>query len=308
MKLSVIIPTRNGRDGLRELLAGLTIQTVKPDEVLVVDSASEDGTAEVAEQYGVQVHRIDQADFDHGGTRSMAARMAAGDVLVFLTQDVLPVSRIMLEKLVEPIASNAEIVASYGRQLPSFNADDIAVHLRLFNYPAQSKMKSFEDRNRFGFETVFVSNSCAAYRKEALEHIGFFEANLIFGEDSNAVGKLLQNGGKIHYTAEAAVYHSHNYTWEEEFRRYFDVGVFHQTQRWLLDTYGGAGGRGVDYIRSGLTYLWRRRKYGLIADFMVRVGLKFCGYRLGRFHRLLPHTLTEHLSMNRRWWRRQKRD
>jgi hypothetical protein len=40
----------------------------------------------------------------------------------------------------------------------------------------------------------------------------------------------------------------------------------------------------------------------MIGDFMVRVGLKFCGYRLGRTHRLLPTRLAAKLSMNQGWW------
>lgn len=305
MKLSVIIPTRNGQDSLRELLAGLSIQTVIPDEVLVVDSASDDQTVAVAEEYGARVERIALGDFDHGETRTIAAQSAEGDILVFLTQDVIPVSRLLMEKLIDPICRSPEIVASYARQLPSFDADEIAVHLRSFNYPKKAMVKSFEDRTRLGFETVFLSNSCAAYRKNSLEAIGFFEPNLIFGEDSNAAGKLLEKGGNIAYAADAQVYHSHNYSWGEEFKRYFDIGVFHQRQQWLLDTYGSAGGRGVDYMRSGLTYLWRRHSYRMIGDFMVRVGLKFCGYRLGRFHRMLPGRLAQQLSMNSGWWQKQ---
>ncbi len=304
MSVSIIIPTRNGGDSLRELLAALSIQTLHPDEILVVDSASEDATVEVARNYGARIHEIDLHQFDHGRTRTMAASLVQGDILVFLTQDVLPASQDMLEKLVQPMIESGTVALSYARQLPAFEANEIAAHLRYFNYPESSSVKTFSDRQRLGFETVFVSNSCAAYRRSSLAEIGYFEADLIFGEDSCAAGRLLENGGHIAYTAEAVVYHSHNYSWSEEFCRYFDIGVFHESSKWLLDTYGGTGHRGLDYIRSGLTYLWRRRSYSMIGDFMVRVGLKFCGYRLGRFHRLLPDKLASNLSMNNSWWTR----
>ena len=302
MSISIIIPTRNGASTLRELLAALTIQSLQADEILVIDSDSDDDTVEIATGYGAVVHSIELDSFDHGGTRTKAARMAQGDVLVFLTQDVLPKSPTMLEKLTAPILTSNDVSMSYGRQLPSFQATEIAAHLRNFNYPSESRVKTYQDRQQLGFETVFVSNSCAAYRRSSLAEIGFFEADLIFGEDSCAAGRLLENGGKIAYAAEAAVYHSHNYSWSEEFCRYFDIGVFHDSQKWLLDSFGGAGGRGLDYTQSGLAYLWRRRSYRMIGDFMVRVGLKFCGYRLGRTHRLLPTRLAAKLSMNQGWW------
>jgi rhamnosyltransferase len=306
MSISIIIPTRNGSAELRELLAGLKIQSLQADEIMVVDSASEDDTVAIAASYGATVHRIERDSFDHGGTRTRAAQMAQGDILVFLTQDVLPASRDMLGKLTTPFRESEEICLSYGRQLPSFQATDIAAHLRDFNYPGQSQLRSFADREELGFQTVFVSNSCAAYRRSSLAEIGYFEEDLIFGEDSCAAGKLLKYGGKIAYCAEAAVYHSHNYSWSEDFCRYFDVGVFHDSQRWLLEAYGGAGGRGLDYVQSGLTYLWGRRSYRMIGDFMVRVGLKFCGYRLGRTHRLLPASLAAKLSMNKSWWEKKQ--
>lgn len=302
IRMSVIIPTRNGGEGFGELLAALTIQSLQPDEILTVDSGSEDATVQTARSYGAEVRRIKPEEFNHGGTRSMAAGLAMGDILVFLTQDVLPASRDMLARLVQPLLEDPEVDLSYARQLPSFEATAIAAHLRHFNYPESSSKRTFEDRERLGLKTVFVSNSCAAYRRSSLAEIGYFEADLIFGEDSWAAGKLLKKGGKIAYAAEAAVYHSHNYSWAEEFRRYFDIGVFHETGKWLLDTYGGTGQRGLDYVRSGLSYLWGRRRYSMIGDFMVRVGLKFCGYRLGRIYRHLPERIARGLSMNRRWW------
>ncbi|MBT8345459.1 MAG: glycosyltransferase family 2 protein [Desulfofustis sp.] len=306
MSVSIIIPTRNGSTTLRELLAGLTIQSIQADEIIVIDSGSEDDTVEVAASYGALIHSIDPCSFDHGETRTKAGKMAAGEILVFLTQDVLVASSDTIERLIAPFRETEEICLSYGRQLPSFQASEIAAHLREFNYPNESHVRSFADRQKYGFQTVFVSNSCAAYRHSDLADIGYFESDLIFGEDSCAAGRLLEKGGKIAYSADAVVYHSHNYSWNEDFYRYFDIGVFHQSQNWLLESYGSTGGRGLDYIRSGLAYLWRRRSYGMIGDFMVRVGLKFLGYRLGRIHHRLPVSVATQLSMNKSWWERKK--
>ncbi len=302
IRLSVIIPTRNGGNALRELLASLSIQSFQPDEILVIDSDSVDETVEIAREYGANVHQIRQDEFDHGATRTKAARRAGGDILVFMTQDVLPASGELLERLIRPLLLDTGIDLSYARQLPSFDATGAAAHLRYFNYPETSEVRTFADRHQFGFRTVFTSNSCAAYRRSSLARIGYFKEGLIFGEDSWTAGKLLEQGGKIAYTPDAAVYHSHNYRWNEEFRRYFDIGVFHAQSSWLTDTYGGAAQRGTDYIRSGLHYLWSSRSYSMIGDFMVRVGLKFCGYRMGRMHRLLPARAARFLSMNQRWW------
>lgn len=304
-EITVIIPVLNGAGTLRELLASFTIQTLKPSEVVVVDSASRDDSVKVAEEYGAKVISISQDQFDHGGTRAFAGRRAQYGIIVYFTQDVLPAHRNVIRNLVKPLESDETIAVSYGRQLPAFDAEEIPRHLRLFNYSADSYVRGFDDREQYGLQTVFASNSCAAYKKEALEKIDFFRDDLIFGEDTIAVGRLLKHGYKVAYAADADVYHSHNYSWSEEFRRYFDIGVLHTVENWLLDTYGSAENRGVEYMKSGISHLSRCRKYSLIADFMVRVALKFLGYRLGRHYTRIPGKILPELSMNRNWWQQK---
>ena len=299
---SVIIPTLNGARQLEELLSSFRIQTTKPKEILVVDSASTDDTVEVAKRYGARVMSIDRDDFDHGGTRTKAALSARSEYLVFFTQDVIPAHCSVLENLVTPLLQDDSIGISYGRQLPSFDATDTARHLRLFNYPDKSQVRAFDDRLRCGLSTVFASNSCAAYNRKVLSTVGYFRDDLIFGEDTCAVGRMLQAGHKVAYVAEAPVYHSHNYSWSEEFRRYFDIGVLHATEKWLVETYGTAENRGHAYIRSGLSYLASRRNYSLIGDFMVRVMLKFIGYQVGKRYSWVPEKIVPDLSMHRKWW------
>lgn len=300
--VSVIVPTLDGEKHLRELLASLSIQTVAPQEILVIDSSSNDGSRGVADSYGAEVHQISRGEFDHGGTRSFAAQRASGGILIFFTQDVILAHRRVLEKLVQPLLEDDDVSISYGRQLPMFDANPIASHLRCFNYPAESGQRSFSDRESMGLATIFNSNSCAAYIKSDLAEIGYFETGLIFGEDTLAAGKLLERGKKIAYISDATVYHSHNYQWAEEFRRYFDIGVLHSDQHWLLDTYGKVGGRGKRFIRSGVSYLYNRGYSGLIPDFVVRVVLKLCGYQLGKHYRRIPAGLAANLSMNKNWW------
>jgi len=84
--LSVIIPTLNEIAYLPQLLDALAKQTRLPDEIIVADAGSKDGTAELAQSRGVR--------FVHGGMpavgRNAGARAAKGDLLLFLDADVLP--------------------------------------------------------------------------------------------------------------------------------------------------------------------------------------------------------------------------
>jgi len=84
--LTVIIPTLNEIVYLPGLLNALAVQTHLPDEVVVADAGSTDGTAEIARTHGARVVR--------GGMpavgRNAGARSAKGDLFLFLDADVLP--------------------------------------------------------------------------------------------------------------------------------------------------------------------------------------------------------------------------
>jgi len=303
--ISVIIPTFNGQETLEELFATLHRQKLQPIEILVADSSSGDQTVSICEKNGARIWPISQNDFDHGGTRTFLAEKAVGDILVFFTQDAILASRDALSKLIEPLLKNETCACSYGRQLPQHNATWHAAHLRKFNYPEKSAIRAFEDRTQFGLRTIFTSNSFAAYKKDYLAGVGGFKNGLIFGEDTCTVGRILEAGYKIAYAGEAAVYHSHNYSIAEEFRRSFDIGVLHSSEKWLINTFGKAEGIGIKYAQSAVMQLIEERRYLLIPDFIARVAMKYLGYKLGRSYSNLPLSLLPTLSMNRNWWRKE---
>lgn len=305
--VSVIIPVKNGEKTLAELLAMLSIQNVSVKEILITDSGSTDNSVAIAEKYGAQVFTIDPEDFDHGGTRSFLAKKAKGELLVFFTQDVLPRRKDTLEKIIAPLIKDKNIAASYGRQFPSFDADYFAEGLRNFNYTENSYVNNLESSKELGLKAAFLSNSFSCFRKSHLESIHFFEKNLIFGEDTVAAGKLLLNGYKIAYVAEAGVYHSHNYSIEEEFKRYFDIGVLHQKEKWLLEKFGKAEGQGLNYVKKEVKALFKNGNYLLLPELFVRIIMKYIGYSLGRWYTHLPKRLVVSISMNNLWWQSEKK-
>ncbi|HIP82483.1 MAG TPA: glycosyltransferase family 2 protein [Desulfocapsa sulfexigens] len=305
-RISVIIPTLNGGDVFRRLLEKLSSQSITPDELLVVDSSSNDGTQAVAKEFGAKVITIPKSEFDHGATRTMASLRTSGDILIFFTQDAMPVSDDLLKILIAPFSQDESIAISYGRQLPNTDATISATALRLFNYPIESRIRQFSDKETLGLKTAFVSNSCAAYRRSSLEEVGYFPENLIFGEDTCTAGRLLQNNYKIAYVAKAAVLHSHNYSLAEEFHRSFDIGVLHKTEEWLPRTFGRAEGEGLKYIKYELAMIWEQKRVHLLPLFFCRNLTKFIGYKLGSKYNILPQWLLPRLSMNSAWWNRRK--
>ena len=115
MTISVIIPTLNAAQHLQPLLSRLREQSFPPDEILVVDSASTDGTAALAQSLGARVISIPRESFDHGGTRHLAATEARGDLLLFLTQDALPADDSYIRNLVPLLPMKPWLRRAAGR-------------------------------------------------------------------------------------------------------------------------------------------------------------------------------------------------
>lgn len=300
-KISIIIPTLNAENYLSKLLERLNSQTVKDFELIIVDSSSNDNTLNIARKYTDNIISISKNKFDHGGTRTMVGKIAKGDLLIYFTQDALPYDDFTIENIIK-IFKNEKVGAAYGRQISYPYTNLFGKHLREFNYPKGSYIRGLSDIPKYGIKTAFMSNSFACYRKVALEHIGWFKDGLILGEDMYAAAKMILAGYSIAYVDDARVYHSHDYTVWQEFKRYFDIGVFHAREIWLIETFGKAEGEGARYIKSELDYLLKHKAWNLLPEWVFRNFMKYVGYILGRNYNKLPKKLIKKISMHNRWW------
>lgn len=89
---SVIIPARNEESSLGLLLESLGHQSIRPEQVIVVDDRSEDRTAAIARAHGVSL--VEGAPVPEGWTGKawachQGAEVAIGDTFVFLDADVV---------------------------------------------------------------------------------------------------------------------------------------------------------------------------------------------------------------------------
>jgi len=298
--ITVIIPTYNAEKHIVSLLKNLKKQTVQ-FELIIIDSSSTDDTVTKAKVYTNKIVSIPKNKFDHGGTRTKAAKMASGDIIVFLTQDALPCNHQTIEKILESF-QDSTVAASYGKQIPYNDTSFFGKHLRIFNYPHTSHKRVLADKEHYGIKTAFLSDSFAAYRKSTLQDIGWFKNGLIMGEDVHTGSKLILANHTLAYCADAKVYHSHSYSIIQELKRYFDIGVFHAKEKWILKTFGKAEGEGGKYIKSEFNYLLKHHAYYRIPEFFIRNGMKYLGYKLGQNYKHLPLKIIKSLSMNSSWW------
>ncbi len=246
----IIIPTYNGVNaGLEKLLISIKNQSVQPEKIYVIDSSSTDNTVELCKSYGCIVDVISKSEFNHGLTRQKGIdNNKQYDIAVFMTQDIILKNNDVLKKLLLSF-KNKEVAAVYGRQLANDSSSFIEKISRTFNYPDVSALKSKSDIKRLGLHTAFCSDSFAAYRiKDVIKAGGFPETN--FAEDMLLCAKLILDGKKVYYNAEAEVFHSHAYSIKTEYNRGKEIGRMHKNNQWLLKEFGSAENRGKVLLQT----------------------------------------------------------
>lgn len=307
LEVLAVVPTYNGGAVWRDAAAALA-QACRDSRhrlrVKVIDSSSHDDTVNIAIARGFGVERIDSAEFDHGGTRNLAVQGEQADLFIFLTQDAILSESRAIDRLVASF-DDPVVAVAYGRQLPHSDANPIAAHARRFNYPDNGHQVALKDRSRLGIKTVFTSNSFAAYRSSVFMALGGFTKGNILSEDMLFAARAVMAGHHVAYVPEARVLHSHNYSPMDELRRYFDIGVFHHDEAWIGETFGGAGGEGLRFMKSEWRQLWEGAPLWLPRA-CLHNALKFAGFQLGKHYRVLPGALCRLMSMHRKYWEQRR--
>lgn len=281
MRVSLIIPTCNGAAYIAQLLCRMRAQSVPPDEILVVDSASEDGTAQIAASApGVRVRSIERRAFDHGGTRDMALREARGDVVLFMTQDALPLDDRLIERLLAPFV-DARVAAVCARQIAKPDARPFERAVRAHSYPAESRVWAAADIPALGVRAFLISNVCAAYRREAVLAVGGFDRPVLTNEDMLMAEKLLHAGHALAYCGEAAVLHSHRLSLRAQFRRNLLIGRTMKRYEARFE-YAQELGEGAALFGDVSRQLLGEGQVGECCCFAADCAVRLLGNRVGR--------------------------
>jgi glycosyltransferase involved in cell wall biosynthesis len=93
LRVSVVIPTYNRRNYVRESLESVLSQTFPDFEVIVVDDGSTDGTHEVVQPYLSRVRYIRQENRGAAAARNVGIRNARGIYVAFMDSDDLSAPR-----------------------------------------------------------------------------------------------------------------------------------------------------------------------------------------------------------------------
>ena len=279
--IKVVILTYNAGAKFIQLMESIALQKgITFQDIYVIDSSSTDDTIGIAKKYKVTIKIIPKMEFGHGKTRAWAVEHLYADYIVFLTQDVILENATSIIDLCRPLQEDQKIGVVYGRQLPVKEVNFFGNFSRIFNYPDKSSLRTKEDIQKLGIKATFCSDSFAAYNRKNLLAIGnFIDTN--FGEDALAAAIFLLNGYKVFYCATARVFHAHDYSLKEEFKRGYDIGKLHKNNKKIFNYFKSAEKEGMKFIITEFCFL-RRNKKILIPEMIFRSLCKYLGYKIAK--------------------------
>jgi rhamnosyltransferase len=227
VRVSIVIPTRNGAETLPAVLDALARQRIDmPREIIAVDSGSTDATLRILQGRVDRLIRIPAADFDHGLTRNAGISHAQGEFIVLLVQDAVPAADNWLMELTAPLRSDERVAGAFARHLPR---DDASAVTRWYSQRWLASSESprtvaIADREDFlaldpaqQFDRCIFDNVCSCVRRSVWAAHPFPATPI--AEDVEWARTVLLAGYSLLYAPKAVVVHSHDRSIGYEFAR-----------------------------------------------------------------------------------------
>lgn len=310
--VNVVIPAYKPDEKLIEILKMMEVQSHPVSKIIIMNTVESEDDREghniirLSKKLGytlkkefVDIIDVKKEDFDHGGTRKEGATHVTDDCdyILFMTQDAVPSDGELVKELLNGFLVNDAdstyntsgetiIGVSYARQLARDTSSLAEKFTRSFNYPDKDLVKSLKDIETLGIKAFFCSNVCAMYKRDIYERLGGFIDRAVFNEDMVFANKLIKNGYAIRYASKAKVYHTHDYTCKQQYKRNFDLAV---SQKMNPDAFEGISSEseGVKYVIAAFRFFCKNKRPMQIIPFGINCVYKYLGYRKGRRYETL---------------------
>lgn len=302
MIISIICPIYNGSKYINKLNNSLKAQSYNDNlDIIYILTESSDNSKEILDSINASYIEISKSDFSHSLSREKAAYGAKGDIIVFITQDIIIKDEDWLYNLIKDIEIN-KCDAAFSRQV--CDNKTIERYTRMKNYPEVSRIVSKNDIKALGIMTYFYSDAASAIRKKVFVDLnGYDNKDLLTNEDMYIAYKIINNGYKIKYCADSVVNHSHSYTYKVLFKRYFDQGVFLKQHKYIRDS--GAGSSALGLLKFVLKNALKERNYKVIFDIVPNFLVRFLADKLGQKYEKLPRSKVLKYTSNKNYWTKE---
>jgi GT2 family glycosyltransferase len=217
IKVSVIVPVYNAEKTIGPLISTLRSQTIPPDEIILVDDGSSDGTKElILAESGVRY--FSQENSGPATARNLGAEKSVNQLLFFTDSDCQP-QKNWIEQGVKVFEDPqvSIISGSYGiSNTKSLLARCIHSEIRFRHLHLMPD-----------FPQAFGSYNFAI-RKDAFLKVGGFDSQYrsASGEDNDLSYRLIKAGYRIRFNRQMLVNHSHQENWQKYLKEQFRHGYW----------------------------------------------------------------------------------
>ncbi|MGC8740441.1 MAG: glycosyltransferase family 2 protein [Candidatus Sumerlaeaceae bacterium] len=174
-EFSIIIPNWNGAAFLQRCLSATVLSaqaTGKPFEIIVVDDASTDGSADGIEDRWPNTRLLrNSRNLGFGASVNRGIEAARASIVVLFNNDLSPREQ-MVGELIAPLATKSDIFAVSGRTIDWYTGEPNHVNMLVKLFQGQMRL-AYEDSRDVSETMFFQGGSCAVRRKEFLEFGGF---------------------------------------------------------------------------------------------------------------------------------------
>lgn len=299
MNISIICPIYNGEKYIEGLNESLILQKdVDIVEIKYILTKSKDNSEKVLKGIRADYEIIEPSEFSHSLSREKAAFNSRGDIIVFITQDIIIKSDMWLYNLTNSIEKGV-CEASFSKQICTEKT--IERYTRMNNYPDESRVVSKKDIDKLGIMTYFYSDASSAIRKDIFVKLnGYDGKNLLTNEDMYIAYKLINNGYKIKYCADSEIIHSHKYKYFSLLKRYFDQGVFLKQHEYITNS--GANSSAINLAKFVVVNSLKEKSFKVFFDIIPNFGVRYIGNKLGqRYEKLSKKTILK-CTNNPNYW------
>ena len=299
MNISIICPIYNAEKYIIRLNESLNKQkNVYVNEITYILTKSNDNSEEILKTIGASYSIIDTKYFSHSLTREEYAYKCRGDIIVFITQDIIIEDDMFLYKLTQCI-ENDECEASFARQI----CDNMSIerYTRMNNYPNRSRIVSKKDIESLGINAYFFSDAASAIKKSVFIKLnGYDRKKLLTNEDMYFAYKLINSGYRIKYCSDAEVIHSHNYSYKSLFKRYFDQGVFLKQYSYIEES--GSNSSAIGLLKTVLINSIKEKNISVVLEIIPNFVIRFIANKLGHNYEKMTSKKILKYTSNPNYW------